>query len=82
MREGGEWYKVSSDTRKVKDCIGFCCLWSTVDLYAYMKYKNITALEFSSFAQSCPIPCDPMNCSTPGLPLHHQLLEFTQTRVH
>ena len=35
---------------------------------------------FSSIAQSCPILCDPMNCSTPGLPVHHQLPEFTQTR--
>ena len=32
--------------------------------------------------QSCPTPCDPMHCSTPGLPVHHQLLEFTQTHVH
>ena len=32
--------------------------------------------------QSCPTLCDPMNCSTPGLPVHHQLLEFTQTHVH
>ena len=37
---------------------------------------------FSSFAQSCPTPCDPMNHSTPGLPVHHQLPEFTQTHVH
>ena len=35
-----------------------------------------------SVAQSCPTLCDPMNCSTPGLPVHHQLLEFTQTHVH
>ena len=33
-------------------------------------------------AQSCPTLCDPMNCSTPGLPVHHQLLELTQTHVH
>ena len=38
--------------------------------------------QFSSFAQSCPTRCDPMNCSTPGLPVHHQLLEFTQTHIH
>ena len=38
--------------------------------------------QFSSVAQSCPTLCDPMNCSTPGLPIHHQLLEFTQTHVH
>ena len=39
-------------------------------------------IQFSSVAQSCLILCDPMNCSTPGLPVHHQLLEFTQTHVH
>ena len=37
---------------------------------------------FSSVAQSCPTLCDPMNHSTPGLPVHHQLQEFTQTHVH
>ena len=36
----------------------------------------------SSIAQSCPTLCDPMNCSMPGFPVHHQLLEFTQTHVH
>ena len=39
-------------------------------------------IQFSSVAQSCPTLCDPMNRSTPGLPVHHQLLEFTQTHVH
>ena len=37
------------------------------------------SVQFSSVAQSCPTLCDPMNCSTPGLLLHHQLPEFTQT---
>ena len=37
---------------------------------------------FSSVAQSCPTLCDPMNCSMPSLPVHHQLPEFTQTHVH
>ena len=37
---------------------------------------------FSSVAQSCPTLCDLMNCRTPGLPVHHQLPEFTQTHVH
>ena len=37
---------------------------------------------FSSVAQSCPTLCDTMNCSTPGLPVHHHLPEFTQTHVH
>ena len=39
-------------------------------------------VQFSSVTQSCLTLCDPMNCSTPGLPVHHQLLEFTQTHVH
>ena len=37
---------------------------------------------FSSVDQSCPTPCDPMDCNTPGFPVHHQLPEFTQTHVH
>ena len=37
---------------------------------------------FSSVAQSCPTLCHPMDCSTPGLPVHHQFPEFTQTHVH
>ena len=41
-----------------------------------------SSVQFSSVAQSCPTLCDLMNCSTPGLPVHHQLLEFTQTHVH
>ena len=42
-------------------------------------YKSV---QFSSVAQSCPTLCDPMNRSMPGLPVHHQLPEFTQTHVH
>ena len=38
--------------------------------------------QFSSVAQLCPTLCDPMNHSTPGLPVHHQLREFTQTHIH
>ena len=38
--------------------------------------------QFSSVTQSCPTLCDPINRSTPGLPVHHQLPEFTQTHVH
>ena len=41
-----------------------------------------TNVQFSSVAQSCPTFCDHMNCSTPGLPVHHQLPEFNQTHVH
>ena len=40
------------------------------------------SVQFSSIAQSCPTLCNPMNCSTPGLPVHHQLPESNQTHLH
>ena len=43
---------------------------------------NLTTVQFSSVAQSCATLCNPMNRSTPGLPVPHQLPEFTQTHVH
>ena len=46
------------------------------------KFIVISSVKFSSVAQSCPTLCNPMNCSTPGLPVHHQLPEFTQTHIH
>ena len=46
------------------------------------RHQNIIMFQFSSVTQSCPTLCDPMNHSMPGLPVHHQLLEFTQTHVH
>ena len=45
-------------------------------------HLTFSSVELSSVAQSCPTLCDPMNCSTADLPVHHQLLEFTQTHVH
>ena len=53
-------------------------LLSTVSVFVSL----FGSVQFSSVAQSCPTLCDPMNHSTPGLPVHHQLLEFTQTHVH
>ena len=50
-----------------------------------IKWTNIKTTnyhQFSSVAHSCPTLCDPMSRSTPGLPVHHQLPEFTQTHVH
>ena len=43
---------------------------------------QVSSVQFSSVAQSCLTLCDPMNPSTPGLPIHHQLPEFTQTHFH
>ena len=50
--------------------------------YQLISHVLCSSVQFSSVAQSCPTLCDPMNRSTPGLPVHHQLLEFTQTQVH
>ena len=47
-----------------------------------LSLKSFSSVQFRSVAQSCPSLCDPMNLSTPGLPVHHQLPEFTQTHVH
>ena len=55
---------------------GYRYLLSKFHIYAF------SSVQFSSVAQSCPTLCDPMNHSTPGLPVHHQLPEFTQTLVH
>ena len=44
--------------------------------------EDVDSVQFSSVAQSCPTLCDPINRSTPGLPLYHQLLESTQTHIH
>ena len=55
----------------------------TTNLWRTDKTKKFgLRVQFSSVAQSCPTLCDPMNRSTPGLPVHHQLLEFTQIHAH
>ena len=45
-------------------------------------WSDFSSVQFRSVTQWCPTLCDPMNRSTPSLPVHHQLLEFTQTHVH
>ena len=59
--------------------------WSIVDLQFCMQQSDLRYIcidQFSSVTQLCPTLCNPMDCSTPGLPVHHQLPEFTQTHVH
>ena len=51
-------------------------------LQNYKTQNNMVSQSVSSVAQSCPTLCNPMNHSMPGLPVHHQLLEFTQTHIH
>ena len=47
-----------------------------------LSFRTVPSVQFSSVAQSCPTLCDPMNHSMPGLPVHHQPTELTQTHVH
>ena len=57
--------------------------FSSIKIYlACLPHYKDVSVQFSSVSQLCPTPCDPMNCSTPGLPVHHQLPEFIQTHVH
>ena len=55
------------------------------DMFLYIcisSFVTFPLLHFSSLAQSCPTLCDPIDCSTPGFPVHHQLPELAQTHVH
>ena len=54
----------------------------STSLVPHWKQLLFSSVQFSSVAQSCPTLFNAMNCSTPGLPVHHQLPEFTQTHVH
>ena len=67
---------------KVKEESGKVSLHLNTQKTKIMAFSPISSIQFSSVTQLCPTLCDPMNRSTPDLPLHHQLLEFTQTHVH
>ena len=57
------------------------CPWCTIiSIQYFVNYVQFSSVQF--VAQSCPTLCNPMNRSTPGLPVHHQLPEFTQSHVH
>ena len=58
--------------------VWLCSRGAQVKCQALWSFRH----QFSSVAQSCLTLCDPMDCSTPGLPVHHQLLEFAQTHGH
>ena len=55
-----------------------CASWSWMSV----SFPRLSSVQFSSVSQLRLTPCDPMNHSTPGLPVHHQLPEFTETHVH
>ena len=63
----------------------FSSEWIGIEWLYYQQCNDFSVgepIQFSSVTQSCPTLCDPMNRSTRGLPVHHQLPEFTQTHVH
>ena len=63
-------------------CLTIICRNTVKEVFWFFFFFCFSSVQFSSVAQSCPTLCDPMNRSTPGLPVHHQLPEFTQTHVH
>ena len=67
---------------KELDMAEWLSLSFTFSLKFIPKYFSLRSDQIRSVTQSCLTLCDPMNCSTPGLPVHHQLPEFTQTHSH
>ena len=59
----------------------YMCIYVYTHTHTHI-YVNLIISQFSSVVQSCPTLCDPMNRRMPGLPVHHQLPEFTQSHVH
>ena len=67
-----------------KDMINLDSILKSRDITLLTKLRKamVFPVQFSSVAQSSPTLCDSMDCSMPGLPVHHQLLDHTQTHVH
>ena len=83
------WIYYSDHFIMYKNIESLCCTTKTkihegleIVLASLSEVLFFSSVQFSSVAQSCLTICDPMNRSTPGLPVHHQLPEFTQTHVH
>ena len=73
---------VSSQPRDQNQVSCFSCIGRWV-LYHWATWEvPLEFYQFSSVTQSCPTLCDPVDCSTPGIPVHHQLLELAQIHVH
>ena len=86
---GHEFEQAPGDSER-QGSLACCSLWGHKRVRHDSETKQqhqflavtLDTVQFSSVAQLCPARCDPMNRSTPGLPVHHQLPEFTQTHVH
>ena len=69
-------------TNDIYTLLILCIKYITNENLLYSTSNLMLSVQYSSVAQSCPTLCDPTNHSTPGLPVHHQLPEFTQTYIH
>ena len=76
-RESGTTERLNNNNN-----ISHSFIWNTFLIFSFCLTFFVYEIQFSSVAQSCPTLCNPTNRSTPGLPVHHQLPEFTQTHVH
>ena len=76
------WYLVHGKHLRKKHCILLLIIIHIVCVAVSLIWDKPLRHQFSSISQLCLTLCDPMNHSTPDLPVHHQLLEFTQTHVH
>ena len=80
-----EYIKISSKGGKIFVIVQYLSrvqLFTTPWTMAHQASLSFTILQIRSVTQSCPTLGNPMNQSTPGLPVHHQLPEFTETHVH
>ena len=73
------WEGAEGGAPPLKSCCSIISWKATPFIFPTL--ENQPSVQFSSVAQSCPTLCDPMNRSTPGLPVHHQFPEFTQSPV-
>ena len=79
-RDGEAWWAAVYGVAQSRTRLNRFSSSSSSSRYRY-KIPSVVD-QIRSVAQSCPTLCNPMNCSMPGLPVHHQLPEFTQTHVH
>ena len=72
---------VENDVELLLDRLGiYQFVTNHVPTYAELTYEFWSSVQFHSVAQLCPVFCDPMDCSMPGFPVHHQLPELAQTQ--
>ena len=75
-------FSPSAKSNPAATSIVFCTSYDSQDILTQPRWALCSQTHLSSVTQSCQTLCDPMDCSTPGLPVHHQLPEPTQTHVH